>query len=438
MKKVLLILVAVLALTYLSGCGSDEAESHTTPDGAADTTGADSARIAKANESKEVRPRKRKGRRGRRGGGNPFAGGRRGAPGDFERPTPEAIPVEVTRMTRGDIANYLLYSSTLETEQQVDIYPRISGIIDKIFVDDGDRVRQGDKLVQLEQDEYILAEERARLDYEKQQARFRRLKALQEQQLLSEEEFEDARLALRQAEIAWKQAKLNLKYATITAPISGVVGDRSVQVGALVSPSTRLMSIANLEEKIIPIYVPQTEFALCYKGQPATVTVDALQDEQFQGYVKRISPIIDPQSGTFKVTVAVRDPQNKLRPGMFASVELIVDTHNNVPLIPKAALIYENERTYFFVVEKDTARRIELQKGFEDAEKVEVLNPLPEGIRVVVLGQNGLKDGSKVRIVEERQYSWQKPSTTAEQQKVSAAGSRRRVAARSQVGAGSR
>jgi membrane fusion protein (multidrug efflux system) len=326
-----------------------------------------------------------------------------------------AVPVEVTSVTRGHISNYLQYSATLETEQQVDVYPRIGGLVEAIYVEEGQKVSKNQRLLQIEKREYELAEQKARLEYQKQQAEFNRLKALQEQQLLSQEEFENASYAFRSAEIAWKQAQLNLEWTTVRSPIDGVVGERLVRLGDRVQTTTNLFKIANLNEKIVQIYIPQDEYPYIFKNQKALIRSDVMPDMAFSGQVKRISPIIDTQSGTFKVTVSVKDPENKLLPGMFVNTEIIVDTHEDALLIPKSALIYENERIYFFVVENDTARKVELKKGFEDAEKVELVNDdISENTKVVVLGQNGLKDGTKVKIIEEKTYHWQPQHSTTQ------------------------
>ena len=326
---------------------------------------------------------------------------------DSEEDGPKPVPVEITTLTKGVISSFLLYSSTLETEQTVDVFSRIGGLVEEIYVEESQRVRKGQKLVQIEKDEYDLAEQNARIEYEKQKSNFERVKALQEGELLSQEEFDNAELVMKQAEIAWKQAALNLEYTTVTSPISGVIGDRLVRLGDRINTSSQLFTIANLDEKIVRVFVPQNQFTKCYNNQPAVVTTDVVPGAKFKANVKRISPIIDPQSGTFKVTLAVRDPKNKIRPGMFVNAQLIVDTHEDTPLIPKAALIYENERTYFFYAVNDSAKKVELHKGFEDAEKVEVLNDLPIGSQIIVLGQNGLKDGSKVRVINEKHYAWQ-------------------------------
>ncbi len=375
-----LLLILTGTIFVLSNCGSSDANSN--PKDTDSTAVQDSSQMKKNG----------RGMRGR-------FGGRSGKS--------SAVPVEVTALTRGNISSYLKYSSTLQTEQTVDVYPRIGGLVEAIYVEEGQWVRKGQKLLQIEKETYELAEQKAHIEYQKQESDYKRLKALEAEELLSEEEFGNAELAYKQAEIAWKQAVLNLKFTTVSAPISGVVGERSVNLGDRVQTAATLFKIVNLNEKIVPVFAPQDEYTKVYNKQQATITTGILPDERFAGYVKRISPIVDPQSGTFKVTVAVNDPQNRLRPGMFVNAELIVSTHENARLIPKSALIYENERIYFFVVENDTSKKYELEKGYEDAEKVEMLNDLQVGAKIVVLGQNGLKDGTKVKIIQEKSYAWQ-------------------------------
>ncbi len=291
-----------------------------------------------------------------------------------------------------------------------DVYSRISGLIERIYVEEGDRVTKNQPLLQIEQEEYVLEDEKAKLQWEKQRSEFERFQALKDQSLISTEEFETARLAVRQAELQWKQAHLNLDYTLVRSPINGVVGERFIRLGDRIQTSTRLFVVSNPSEKVVKIYVPQDELPRCYLDQQAVILTDVLPDSKFQGWVKRLSPIVDPTSGTFKVTAGVKDPQNLLRPGMFVGVQLIVDVKENTRLIPKPALFYENERTYFFMVEGDSVQRLELKRGFEDAEKVEVLNPVSDSCQVVVVGQSGLKTGNRVKIVKEKFYPWQDSS----------------------------
>jgi RND family efflux transporter MFP subunit len=332
-----------------------------------------------------------------------------GAPGRMgpQKEMSNTVPVEVTPVIRGEISSYLLYNSTLETEEMADVYSRIPGLIEKLYVEEGQVIRKDQPLLQIEEDEYQLEEEKAKLQYDKQRSEYERFTALKDKNLVSVEEYETARLNLRQAELQWKQAKLNLDYTIVRSPIDGVIGERFVRLGDRIQMTTRLFVISNPQDKLVKIYVPQDELPKCYIDQSAMVFTDVLSDQSFIGWVKRISPIVDPTSGTFKVTVGIQDSRNQLRPGMFVSVRLIVDTREQTLLLPKASLVYENERTYFFLVESDSVKKIELKKGFEDAEKVEVLNEIPDTSRIVVVGQTGLKEGSKIKIVQQKSYPWQ-------------------------------
>ena len=387
MKRILSLLMVLVMMGFLAGCGSE--------DGRAEEKGADGDTENVESSSDNANTATRKGRM-RDDEGNPIEGDDSGV-----------IPVEVTNVTRGAISSYLLYSSTLETEQTVDIYPRIGGLVVAIYKDESDKVGKNAPLLQIEKDTYDLDEKNAKLEYEKQKTNFARLEKLQAEQLLSEEEFQNARLTLDQSKIAWERAALLLKQTTVRSPIPGVIGERTVRLGDRVQTSTKLYSVTNLAEKIVPVYIPQSEFSKTFKGQAVIISSDVIPGVKLKGYVKRKSPIIDPQSGTFKVTIALKDPKNILSPGMFVRAELVVDTHEDAQLIPKSALIYENDRSYFYVARGDSAAKFELVKGFEDSEKVEVLNDLPSNTKVVVLGQNGLKEGTRVKVSSEKTYAWQ-------------------------------
>jgi membrane fusion protein (multidrug efflux system) len=130
------------------------------------------------------------------------------------------------------------------------------------------------------------------------------------------------------------------------------------------------------------------------------VTSEFLPNKTFTGWVKRISPVIDPKSGTFKVTVGVRgDKPSDLPPGLFVGVRVITDTRTNAVLIPKRAVIYEGGERYVYAVVNDRAVKKKLTVGFEDPNNVEALAGFDVGTPVIVLGQSGLKDGSLVRSV---------------------------------------
>jgi len=315
----------------------------------------------------------------------------------------ELIPVEVTEIKNGTISNYILLSTNLETESQADVFPRIQGIVKKINHDEGDFVKNGQTLMELEADEYVLSEQRAKLNYKKQEADFERLKSMFSEDLLSKEEFEQSRYATEGLKVDWKQAELNLSYTRIKSPISGVIGDRLRKVGDRIQPTDKLFSVINTNEMIAIVYVPEKEIGRVKKGQKAFITSDNLKNTRFTGWLKRVSPVIDPASGTFKVTIGVKNVDNALRAGMFVNAFIVTDVHKDAVLIPKTALVYENEAMSVFVVKDSLAHKITLDVGFEDHEKIESLEGIEEGDKVIVVGQAGLKDQTKVKIVSERE-----------------------------------
>ncbi len=315
----------------------------------------------------------------------------------------QRVPVEVTPIVRGNISKFLLLSSNLETEIMADVYSRIQGIVEAIYKEEGQYVKKGEIMLALEAKEYELAEQKARIEYDQQVKNFDRLKAMFEKNLLSQEEFEKARYTLQTAEIAWSEAKLKLDFTKVRSPISGRVGQRLTKIGERIHPTDKLFSVVDNSQVIAVVYVPEKNMREVKIGQRAYATSEYFEGEKFEGWVKRISPVVDPSSGTFKVTVGVRNRAGKLRPGMFVNVHIILDTHRDVVLVPKTAIVYENENMYAYVVRDSLAHKIRIMPAYEDNVKVEVVKDIEEGELVIVVGQAGMKDQTPVRIVNVRE-----------------------------------
>jgi len=314
----------------------------------------------------------------------------------------DIIPVEVTTIKRGSISDYILLSTNLETEKMASVYSRVQGLVENISSEEGDVVKKGQILMTLEADEYVLAEEKARLNYQSQKADFDRLEAMYKENLLSKEEFEKARFSLQGLEVDWKQAKLNLSYTKIKSPIDGIVGDRLIKPGDRIQPTDKLYTVINTSEMIAVVYAPEKELGNVVKNQEAYITSDHLPGQEYDGWIKRVSPVVDPQSGTFKITVGVKNSNNILKAGMFVNTHIITATHENAILIPKTAIVYENEQLNVYVVRDSIANKVTLKVGFQNSAKVESLEGIEEGDQIIVVGQAGLKDKTKVRVVSER------------------------------------
>ena len=312
----------------------------------------------------------------------------------------EAIPVEADLVRIGSISSYLIFNSTIETEEAIQIFPQISGLVERIAAEEGDRVEAGDTLLYIEDEQLLIAYQEAKVNFEFQQGNFRRNEEMFKRKLLSDQDYERVGFEMEQARLRYDRARLELEYSTIVAPFSGVITERHVQVGARVSSGTQLYDLIKLDDMIARVFVPGQYLMQVAKGQRAEIGSDFMPDQQFDGWVKRISPVVDPRSGTFKVTVGVSDRFEALRPGIFVSVRIITDTREQAVLVPKNAIVYDGEEQYVFAVRDSIAQRILLQPGYESAVEIEALVNFSAGDRVITLGQNGLKNGARVRLVQ--------------------------------------
>ena len=344
------------------------------------------------------------------GGGDEAAGGKEAsgtdstladsARSDSLPPVAAAIPVETTAARRAPISSFLLFSSTIETEAAVEIHSRLSGhLVKAVKVEEGDRVEAGDPLVIIDDDELRVAARESEVNLNHLSSGFERMEEMFRRKLISDQEYEDKRFALEQARLRHQKATMELEHALIRAPFSGVITERHIQVGGRTTSGKKLFALVKLDDMIARVFVPGQHLTSIRAGQEAVVTSEFLEGRSFNGQVKRISPVVDPRSGTFKVTVGLKGHWEFLRPGIFVKVRIITDTHEEAVLVPKEAVIYDGGGKFIYLVEDSTAARIRLDAGFENSEYIEALSAVLPGTPVIVVGQNGLRDGARVRIV---------------------------------------
>ena len=313
----------------------------------------------------------------------------------------KAVPVRVVSADTGVISSYLLFSSVVESEEQVEVYPLGSGMVISVNVEEGDYVRNDDVLVQLDDEELRLLEEKAAINARKVKHDFERVEDMHAKELLSQEEHENAKYQLELAQIEWENAKLALDRTKIRAPIPGIIAQRDVKLGDRVGPNTQLFSIVNPESLVAKVFVPSKELGNVKTDQKVVISSDFVPGKEYQGWVKRISPVVDPQSGTLKVTVGIKGDTNLLRVGIFVNVHIVIAVHKDAILIPKTALIYDGDQRYAFVIQDTVATKTLLDIGFSDRDNVEILSGIEEGAQVIVVGQEGLKDKARIKIVTE-------------------------------------
>ena len=205
-----------------------------------------------------------------------------------------------------------------------------------------------------------LAEAEAKIAYLKLESNFKRQEEIFSRKLLSKEDYERGKFDLEQARVRWQRAQLDLDHASVRSPISGVVAERMVKLGDRIGPATKLYVLVNMKSLISRAHIPGTELPNISVGQPARITTNILPDLDFPGRIIRISPVVDPNSGTFRVTLAIDDAERKLRPGLFVKTNIVTATHDQAMLVPKRAVVYDDGYPHVFVVQDSTARKIQL------------------------------------------------------------------------------
>jgi len=215
-------------------------------------------------------------------------------------------------------------------------------------------------------------------------------------------ELELTRAQISQAEASLRQAQVNLDEATIEAPISGVVTEKWVDEGDMVGPGLRLARIEQIDTVKVVGGVSERHIGALAAGKTtARLTVDAYPDEQFDGVVSRVGPGVDRVTRTVEIEVRVSNIEHRLKPGMFARLDLVLERKENVTVVSDTALLRQGPEVYAYVVNGSAAHRTVLKLGLSQGVLHEVVDGLSPGDLVVVRGQHMLEDGTEVEIVEE-------------------------------------
>jgi membrane fusion protein (multidrug efflux system) len=319
---------------------------------------------------------------------------------DVEEEVQASVPVEAESVSVSDVAAYYSGTATLEADQRATIVSQTTGVILETLVEEGDYVQQDQLLARIETDRYRLEVQRAAAELNRLETDYKRKKELFDKKLVSAESFEQVSANYDGQKAAYDLAKLDLHYTDIRAPFAGYISARMVSSGNLISQYKPVFSITSFEPLLAVLHVPERELSVLRKDLPVSVSVDAWPGKTFAGTVTRISPVVDPQTGTFRVTAEIVDQEGMLKPGLFGRVKVLYDTHANVPVIPRNAVIPEDDQSHVFVVADDgVASRRPVQLGYERDGLVEVLEGLSPGERVVTTGKSSLNEGTRVEVI---------------------------------------
>ncbi len=357
-----------------------------------------------------------------------------------------AIPVEAVKVKRETIAASYTGTASLEPEYEAQVVAKTSGVLMRLMVEEGSQVREGQLLAQLDAERAGLELARAEANLRKLENDFKRAEEMFSKKLISTENHDRVRYDLETQRAAYDLSKLELSYTRILAPISGVISQRLVKEGNLIQMHQALFRIDDFDPLLAVLNVPERELNTLKAGLDVQMLVDALGAKTFFGIVARVSPVVDPQTGTFRVTCEFRDPSRSLKTGMFGRIGVVYDQKLEAMVIPRDALIEEDNETAVFVTEIDQSfdknkkkneaeqktgffaklfggdkskeeanknkktntppvlahRRI-VKVGYIAGDRVEIREGLKDGESVITVGRAAVREGSQVELLEAAQ-----------------------------------
>ena len=340
------------------------------------------------------------------------------------------------KVERGSISRTVVATGKIESLYKAEIKSKIGGLVKQFYIEEGDRVTAGQKLVEIQPGvtpvEMVQARtevKAAAYDKEVTEKQYLRSKGLIEKNMISPEEYDQAEANYQIAKVRFyaamaqlhvleqgsnvaalgeefiitaqdrreieKETREAIASMTVIAPISGIVLSRDTDKGSAVIPlssafgGTVIMTLADVSEKHFRGDVDEADIGKVHLGLPARIFVEAYPDEPFRAELIRISPLGREEEDiiNFEIRATIEDPEDKLRIGMSADAELILEEHEEVLLIPEGAILYEDGRTFVNIqdeTDQEGMKKVEINKGISDGLKTEVLSGLEEGQTVIL------------------------------------------------------
>lgn len=324
--------------------------------------------------------------------------------------TPSPTVVEFTHPTQGGVNRWVTLPGSIKPLQEAMLYAKVAGYLQSISVDKGDTVKAGATLAVLETPELSADLSRYRAENDAAKAEYERMQQAIKQapDLVMPVELDRAKGKYDVAKANLERTQTLLSFNKITAPFSGIVTKRFVDTGAFIPAATSgsaaqtaaVMTLMNFSTVRVQVAVPEAEAPLVNKGQPARLSVEGLPERKFEGKITRFSYALDDSSKTMLVEIEIPNPKLELRPGMYASVQLALQRHENVMLIPSAALVMEKANAFTYTVNGATAKKRAIKIGFNDGKMVEVQEGITTNDSVILVGKKTLSDGMAIQVTE--------------------------------------
>ncbi len=345
---------------------------------------------------------------------------------DAEKAVATSVATEVVK--NQNIQGVLGFFGNIKGNQNVKVFSTVPNRVTNIYVDIGDRVGKGQLLATINADKISDAVTQAEAgleatisQYNTTEAEFQRVQKLYDENVVSQSHYDavktqrDAsKAAVKQMEAAFSAARSQYQDTRITSPISGVISMKNFELGDMTAPQIPFFEVVDMNPVKVSINVIEKYLGMIKPGLLANITVNSYPNEKFVGKVSLVNPTLDAMTRTASAEIIINNNNLKLKPGMFANVDVITEESKNIPVIPDYALIKKtvldysggkistgkvNIENFVFVVQDSIAVKRQVTIGIEQNNLVEIMSGLVEGDIVVTQGQHVLLDSSLVKIV---------------------------------------
>ncbi|MFA4991979.1 MAG: efflux RND transporter periplasmic adaptor subunit [Candidatus Omnitrophota bacterium] len=258
----------------------------------------------------------------------------------------QIMPVKVEKIGLRDVYMTLEYVGNIEAQDEVMIYPKVTGKVMQKIKEEGILVEKGDIIAYVDRDEVGLTFEKA----------------------------------------------------PVESPLKGVIGRVYVDIGSNVSQQTPVALVVNMDRVNINLNIPEKHLPRVSIGQEANIYADAYPREVFKGMVTKMSPVLDLETRSAPIEITIGNKDHRLKSGMFVKVFLVVEEHKDMPVVLKEAIMGKDPDFYVYVVKDNKAVLRDVKLGIRQNEYFEVREGLKEGDLAVIMGQQRLKEGAEVKI----------------------------------------
>src|SRR5262245_56284145 len=360
---------------------------------------------------------------------DPAAQGRAGGPGARQGGAARGggrgqLTVELAPVLHAEVNRELSVVGNLIGDQTVSVVPKTAGRLEEITVKLGDRVNRGQRIAKIEDEEILEQVRQAEAAFEVAKATIRQREAdlslaktnaersrnLFQRQLLPQQTLDDAEAKYQSAQAALDLARaqntqsqsrldelrINLQNTIINSPVNGFVSRRTVDPGAFVSPNSPVVEVVDITRVRLVANIIEKDLKQIAVADMARVEVDAFPGEDFMGRIARVSPVLDPSTRTAPIEVEISNPQYRLKPGMYARVGIITESHPNALVVPTNAVVDVNGTRGVYLSVNNVATFHPVKIGIEGNERTDILDGVAVGDRVVTTGAAGLRNGDPI------------------------------------------